>query len=67
LRLGNDDVERLTHGFGGGMTEPAFASGIPEADDAVMVGKQDRLWRVGDKAGREIRYGHSRSPAQSMD
>jgi hypothetical protein len=49
------------------MTEPAFASGIPEADDAVMVGKQDRLWRVGDKAGREIRYGHSRSPAQSMD
>src|SRR5262245_61298079 len=58
LGLRDNKVERLSHGFGRRMAEQAFAACVPEADDAVLVGIQDAVRRVGEKASLEVWDGH---------
>ena len=45
LRFGDDEVERLADGFGGGVAEQVLGAGVPEPDDAVAVGEDVRLGR----------------------
>src|SRR5690606_35604045 len=63
----DDDVERLPDRLVRREAEDPFASGIPHADDALVVGEQDAVGYLGEEGLIEVRNSeHRRSPFSLM-
>jgi hypothetical protein len=52
--LGNDQVERLADGLTRRKAEQPLGTRIPEADDTVSIGRDDRIGPRGEKSLRLV-------------